>query len=185
MSTRTLSTTRLRLVPATPAHMAAAMESRDALAQALGVSVAETWPPQFVDDDALRYTAARLTEMPEQSGWWFYFIILTDPEKGDTLIGTAGYKGPPNADGLVEVGYGIVSEHHRRGFASEATNALLARAFNTPAVTQVIAETFPELIASIGVMTKCGFQYAGEGSEPGVIRYRLTREQWNRSTRVG
>lgn len=185
MSTNILTTPRLRLVPATSELLAAALESRDALARALEVAVADTWPPQFVDDDALRYAADRLDKGSEQDGWWLYFIVLTNSSIGDTLIGTAGYKGPPTAEGLVEVGYGIVNEHHRRGFATETTEALLARAFSVPEVAAVIAETLPELIASIGVMTKCGFEYAGEGSEPRVVRYRLSRDRWEHDARVG
>jgi [ribosomal protein S5]-alanine N-acetyltransferase len=93
---------------------------------------------------------------------------------GRVLIGTAGYKGPP-ADGTVEVGYGIVTDHRRRGYASEAVRGLVARAFRVPGVRRIIAETLPELTASIGVLRKCGFELIGEGSEPGVIRFERTR----------
>jgi RimJ/RimL family protein N-acetyltransferase len=44
----------------------------------------------------------------------------------------------------------------------------------------VIAETYPSLIASIGVLRKCGFQLVGEGSEPRVIRFELTRPEYLR-----
>jgi ribosomal-protein-alanine N-acetyltransferase len=172
-----LTTPRLRLLPASPALLTAAIDGREALARQLQVHVPPTWPPLFLDDDALRYTARRLAEAGNQDGWWMYFVILTNPAGHESLIGTVGYKGPP-ADGLVEVGYGIVSDQHRRGFATEATKALIARAFALPEVREVIAETLPELIASIGVMTKCGFEYVGEGSESGVIRYGLTRPRW-------
>lgn len=37
------------------------------------------------------------------------------------------------------------------------------------------AETLPALAPSIGVLEKLGFVFAGEGSEPGVIRYALER----------
>jgi RimJ/RimL family protein N-acetyltransferase len=91
------------------------------------------------------------------------------------LIGSAGYKGPPGKDGTVEVGYGIVSDHQRRGYASEAVRGLVKRAFELPGVRRVIAETYPELVPSIGVLRRCGFELTGDGSEPGVIRFELTR----------
>jgi RimJ/RimL family protein N-acetyltransferase len=162
----------------------AAIDGPEALARLLQVHVPPTWPPLFLDADALRYTARRLAETKDQHGWWMYFVFLTDTDERENLIGTVGYKGPPTADGLVEVGYGIVSDQHRRGFATEATRALLTRAFAVPEVREVIAETLPELISSIGVMTKCGFEYAGAGSENGVIRYRLTRERWKELPRA-
>jgi len=184
MSSAILTTPRLRLVPASPAMLSAAIDGPEALARTLQVHVPPSWPPLYVDADALRYTARRLSEAVGQEGWWMYFVLLTDSGSGESLIGTVGYKGPPSPDGMVEVGYGIVSDQHRRGFATEATRALLARAFAVPEVREVIAETLPELIASIGVMTKCGFEHAGEGSESGVIRYRLTRDRWEKMSRA-
>jgi RimJ/RimL family protein N-acetyltransferase len=78
----------------------------------------------------------------------------------------------------VEIGYGIVSDRRRRGFATETTRGLLANAFAVPTVTRAIAETLPELTSSIGVLEKCGFHLLGEGSEPGVIRFELTRAEY-------
>jgi len=85
----------------------------------------------------------------------------------------------PLAEALtVEVGYGIVSEQRRRGYATEVTRGLLSRAFALPGVRRAIAETLPELVGSIGVLEKCGFRLLGAGSEPGVIRFELLREEF-------
>src|SRR5262245_29285450 len=151
----TILTERLELVPSTPATMRAALESDGALASALGAIVPATWPPEFLDPPALEWTLARLEEAPTADHWWLYFIVLRKAPEGPTLIGTAGYKGPPDAEGTVEVGYGIVRDQHRRGYASEAAHALLGNAFARPAVRRVIAETYPELIGSIGVLRRC------------------------------
>jgi RimJ/RimL family protein N-acetyltransferase len=78
----------------------------------------------------------------------------------------------------VEVGYGIVAEHQRKGYATETALGLLRRAFGVPAVRRAVADTLPELAPSIGVLRKCGFHLVGEGSEPGVIRFELTREDY-------
>jgi RimJ/RimL family protein N-acetyltransferase len=166
-------TQRLELVPATEATTRAALAGSEALANALGAMVPPTWPPEYMDAPALEYTLARLSEGPEQSGWWLHFVVLRS-EVERTLVGSAGYKGPPS-QGRVEIGYGIVSSHRRRGYATEAARALIARAFETPGVTCVLAETLPELTPSIGVLEKCGFRLVGEGSEPSVIRFELAR----------
>lgn len=76
-------------------------------------------------------------------------------------------------DGTVEVGYGIVSDQRRRGFATEATSGLVKHALAQPGVRRIIAETLPELTASIGVLRKCGFYPAETGSEPGVLRFEF------------
>ncbi len=171
-------TERLDLVPATPESTRSALAGSSALAASLAASVPDTWPPEYLDAPALEYTLARLLEGPHNAGWWLHFIVLKSDDVGRTLIGSGGYKGPPSADGTVEVGYGIVSDRRRRGYASEATRGLLAHAFAMPRVRRAIAETLPQLAPSIGVLTKCGFRPIGEGSEPGVIRFELTRAGW-------
>jgi ribosomal-protein-alanine N-acetyltransferase len=170
-------TERLELVPATVDLTQAALAGEAALGASLHAAVPHTWPPEYLDASALEYTLARLAEGPEQAGWWLHFVVLPHATAGRAVIGSAGYKGPPSADGTVEVGYGIVSEHHRRGYASEAVRGLLSRAFAVPAVKRVIAETYPALTGSIGVLRKCGFRLIGTGSEPDVIRFELLRDE--------
>lgn len=168
-------TERLRLVPATTALVQAALAGRAALAAALGVEVPASWPHQYLDRAALEYTLEKVAGPPAREGWWMHFIVLERADAGPILIGSAGYKGPVDVDGTIEVGYGIVADHQRRGYASEAVRGLLTQAFAVPAVKRVIAETLPELVASIGVLRRCGFRPAGGGSEPGVIRFAIDR----------
>lgn len=166
-------TERLELVPGTREMVLAALSGNEALSVSLGASVPPTWPPEFLDSASLEYVLARMPEGQALSVWWLYFIILPRARGGRMLIGSAGYKGSPSDDGTVEVGYGIVREHHRQGYASEATRGLIRHAFDEPGVTRVIAETLPELAGSIGVLRRCGFRLIGDGSEPGVIRFEL------------
>ncbi len=148
-------TERLELVPGTPELTRAALEGKPALAARLGVSVPATWPPELLDPPSLEFTLDRLAEGAQQAGWWLHFIVLRQGAAGRILIGSAGYKGPPSPDGTVEVGYGIVRDHQRQGYASEAVRGLLAHAFAIPAVQHIIAETLPQLTPSIGVLRKC------------------------------
>jgi RimJ/RimL family protein N-acetyltransferase len=170
-----IETERLRLVPATADLIRAAIAGRAALAEALGAVVADGWPPEYLDEPALRWVLDRLAGDPRPD-WYFYLVLLRD---GGPLMGSAGYKGPPLADGTVEVGYGMVVEYQRKGYGPEATRALIERAFAHSAVTRVIAETLPDLVASIRVMERCGMTPAPDpGSEPGVLRYQLTRDDF-------
>jgi ribosomal-protein-alanine N-acetyltransferase len=165
-------------VAATPELTSAALAGSRELGEGLVAAVPSTWPPEFLDPPALQYTLDRLAEGPEQAGWWLYFVVLIDEAGGRTLVGSGGYKGPPSDDGTVEIGYGIVSDHQRRGYATETVRRLLDRAFALPEVRRAIAETLPELAPSIGVLRKSGFRLIGEGAEPGVIRFELMRAEW-------
>jgi len=169
---RSIITERLELRPATPAIVKAALQNKRALGAALNASVPRSWPPEYLDDDALNYTLVRLKEYPDHLAWWMHFALLKG--KRPKLIGVAGYKGPP-IDGVVEIGYGIVKDQRRKGFASEAVVGLVGRALETNQVRKIIAETLPNLKPSIGVLNKVGFALSGPGSEPGVIRFELPR----------
>ena len=182
MASAPIVTPRLELVPATPELTRAALDGPRALGAGLRASVPSTWPPEYLDRPSLEFTLDRLAESPAQAGWWLHFVVLTGAARR-TLVGSAGYKGPPAADGTVEVGYGIVSDQRRRGYASEVVRGLVAHAFALPQVARVIAETLPELAPSIGVLRKCGFRLTGAGSEPGVIRFELGRPEQARGAR--
>ena len=177
MTAGAIVTERLEILPATPELTRAALRGPGALAAALGAAVPATWPPEYLDAASLEFTLDRLAAGPGQAGWWLHFFVLRQEAGGRTLIGNGGYKGPPSSDGTVEVGYGVVSDHRRRGYASEALRGLVAHAFGFTEVSRVIAETLPELTPSIGVLHKCGFRFIGEGSAPGVLCFELTRSQ--------
>jgi RimJ/RimL family protein N-acetyltransferase len=177
----TITTQRLTLVPGTPELGRAELRSRAELAARLGARVPAGWPPHLYDTPAVEYSVAQLECDPEQAGWSFYYFILRDErEAAPVLIGAGGYKGKPTAEGTVEIGYSIVAGYQRRGLATEAAAALVARAFHDARVVRVIAETLPGLTPSIGVLRKNGFRLVGGGSEPGVIRFELTRGEYER-----
>lgn len=178
MNTTRIRTTRLELVGCTAEMLRAEGEDRARFAALLDAKVGESWPPELYDDDARLYTLRAVEASPADAGWWMYYLVA-DEGGAREAVGVAGYKGPPSADGTVEVGYGVLPGHRRRGYATEATRALIDRAFAFGHVTRVVAETYPELAASLGVMDRCGLTFAGDGADPGVVRYELPRERWS------
>ncbi|MGQ0815447.1 MAG: GNAT family N-acetyltransferase [Gemmatimonadota bacterium] len=170
-----IMTERLELIPASPALLAAELAGNGAFEAAIGRSVPGNWPPELYGHDAINWILRMLRDVPEMADWTMYYITERGEQAG-TVIGTVGYKGPPAADGSVEFGYGLLEQFRGRGYATEASRALIERAFRDPRVTCVIAETYPHLTASIGVMQRCGLSFLGDGSEPGVIRFQLLKE---------
>lgn len=147
----------------------AAIEDHARLGALLDARVPATWPPDLLDDDALE-AIFRAIDGSAGEEWPMYFVVLRSGARR-TLIGSSGFKGGPSTDGTVEIGYGIVPDHQRKGYATETVRVLLDVAFADARVTRVIAETLPDLVASRGVLAKTGFRFVGDGSEPGVIRY--------------
>ena len=82
------------------------------------------------------------------------------------VVGSCGFKGPPSADGVVEIAYGIDPDYRGNGYATEAALALLSYAFSNSKVRIVRAHTRPEPNASTRVLAKCGFRRVGEVMDP-------------------
>lgn len=176
----TLTTPRLDLVPALLAHAEANIAGKAAIASLLHVFVPPSWPPELLDAGALEYFRDQIAADESEAAWWFYFVLRRDDAGARTLIGSAGFKGPPDAQGMVEIGYSILPEFQRAGYASEASEALVALAFRDARVQRVIAETLPELIASMGVMRRCGMRQLDETpNEPGGVRFGITRAEFD------
>ena len=163
--------------------MNAELEGPVALARTLDAVVPAGWPPEFYDADAFRYVLAKMDSGNYDEAWGFYYLVLRpDRSRPDrVLVGAGGFKGEPNANGEVELGYAIVPEYQRQGFATEAVRGWSEFAFRDPRVRTVIGQTLEGLIRSIGVMEKAGFRFAGAGDDPyappgeKVVRYELRR----------
>ena len=84
----------------------------------------------------------------------------------DMVVGQCAFKGPPGADGTVEIAYGVAPEHQGKGYATVAAQALVGYACDSGRVRAVRAHTLPQPNASTRVLTKCGFQHLGEVIDP-------------------
>jgi [ribosomal protein S5]-alanine N-acetyltransferase len=166
-----LATPRLELVAATPSLLRAELESPATLAALLGVVTPAVWPAPLNTRETVEYTLRFLEGGPDRDGWMSWYFIRQD---GRILIGLGGFAGRPS-EGSVEVGYSLLEEHQRQGFATEAVAELVRHAFTLPAVDRVVAQTLPELAPSIAVLVRLGFTFDGPGAEAGVIRYVLQK----------
>ena len=83
-----------------------------------------------------------------------------------SLLGSCGFKGPPDDDGMVEIAYGIGPQHHNQGYATEAAEALVRFAFSNADVRVVRAHTLGNTNASARVLAKCGFTSVGQVVDP-------------------
>ena len=134
--------------------------------------------PQTLEEVHATIEAMTPAEKAELSADWLALLHaskLADPwthgfslvlRDSDTVVGKAGFKGPPAADGVVEIAYGLSPDYQGKGYATEAAEALTAYAFSSGKVRVVRAHTLPESNASGRVLTKCGFRRVGEVIDP-------------------
>lgn len=159
-----LHTPKLTLIEAHRDHLSIEIETPSRLAEALQASVPESWPPGEYDLGAMNYFRDCLDAGGDSvRGWYAWYAMReADGHAPRTLVGAAGYFGPPDSKGVVEIGYSVAEEWRRRGYALEIVNALVARAFGQREVTQVMAHVLADNHASIGVLSRCGFVADGE-----------------------
>ena len=115
--------------------------------------------PGLVNPPVDRAIQSKLAKMrtadPAQHPWFTYWLVVIPEEnKG---VGMAGFKGIPNAEGVVEIGYGIHPDYQNRGYITEVVQALVDWAFAQTACRKVTAETRRDNPASQRVLEKSGF----------------------------
>jgi RimJ/RimL family protein N-acetyltransferase len=116
---------------------------------------------------------ASLETAKQADPWCFGFGVIHQID--NVLMGMCGFPGPPDADGVVEIAYGIAPEYQGRGYATEAANALIEFATNDPRVKMLRAHTLPQSNASTHILGKCGFHRAGEAIDEGNTVWRWER----------
>jgi RimJ/RimL family protein N-acetyltransferase len=162
-----LRTGRLALVVLTPELARKALDDREGLGSELGARVPQAWPGADF---------ARMLPRIAGGAVGTYTRLIVHREDG-VLIGETGFHGPPDRTGTVEIGYSIVPEYRGRGFASEATRALIEAAFAdpgvSPSVRRVVAECLEDNRASLRVLEKLGMRRVG--SAGGTIRFELRK----------
>ena len=91
---------------------------------------------------------------------WLLRAVVT--RSHPTMVGRVGFHGPPDADGIVEIGYRIDSAFRRRGFGFECAARLIEAAERLQAVTAVRASIAPENEPSLRIAKRLGFRRIGE-----------------------
>ena len=116
-------------------------------------------PPWFLEERWLwRLRLDQVRDDPAAQDWVVRAVVV-EPEG---VVGHAGFHGPPDADGAVEVGYTVLPHLRGRGYARAALAALVAEAAAAPQVRVVRASVQPGNAASLAVVRGAGFVHVGD-----------------------
>ncbi|WP_221761169.1 GNAT family N-acetyltransferase [Kibdelosporangium aridum] len=102
---------------------------------------------------------AQVQEDPAAADWVTGAIW---DEQRALAVGRAGYHGPPDAAGMVEIGYAVDPAYRRQGYARAALEALLLRAACEPQVRTVRVSISPDNVASYRLASQYGFVAVGD-----------------------
>ena len=149
----------MRFVELSSAAMTALLDG--SLAEAsreAGIALA----PYFVTDGAVRLWRLRVSQIAADpgSGRWVARAVVAEP--GRRCCRHAGFHGPPDQTGMVEVAYSADPAYRRRGYARAMLRELLRRAAAGPGVSTVRATISPGNVPSLATISGFGFTKTGE-----------------------
>lgn len=118
---------------------------------------------EYVTGDACaglwRMRSEQLVTRPGDAPWVTRAVVVAGIRNP---VGLAGFHGPPDAVGMVEVGYRIDPQYRRSGYARQSLETLLAVARAHPEVRVVRATISPDNLASRALIANYRFAEVGE-----------------------
>jgi [ribosomal protein S5]-alanine N-acetyltransferase len=102
--------------------------------------------------------------LPRESLLWYRYWLIINVDD-NVIIGGICFKGHPDQNGQVEIGYGIDENYQNRGYATEAVAELIDWSQKQSGVIKVTAETEKGNVSSQRVLQKCGMTKYDENEE--------------------
>jgi RimJ/RimL family protein N-acetyltransferase len=149
-----LETPRLTIIALTVQQMRWQRDDFARLEQALGLAASG----QQLEDELRPIVSRAISNMrrrPYHVHWHCQWAAVLKEES--RIIGSLAFKGPPDRDNAVEIGYGFDPFYHNRGLATDAVAEMVRWALAEDGVDAVIAETANRNVASMRVLQKVGF----------------------------
>lgn len=119
----------------------------------MGLKKGISWP----DDDVIETLPKiinNLSRVESPTGFESWMIIKNDTKE---IIGDLGFKGFNYEEGNADIGYGIIKEERRKGFAKEAATELIKWAFSKEFVKEITATCLIDNAGSIKLLKSLYF----------------------------
>ena len=121
----------------------------------------KSWPDDDVKE-TLPKIINNLSSLESPTGFESWMIIKNDTRE---IIGDAGFKGFNPEKRNVDLGYGIIKEERRKGYAEEAATVLIKWAFSNEIVKEITASCQSDNINSVNLLQKLNFIKTEEENE--------------------
>lgn len=114
----------------------------------------------LVDDSGpLRWRVPQVKEDPAVNKWFVRWMVSAETQE---IVGSISFHGPPDANGMMEIGLGVHPLFHRQGFATEALHGMWLWVIDQPGISVLRYTVDPLNEASVGVIKKFGFDHTGQ-----------------------
>ncbi len=167
-----LVTDRLILIPFTKQICKNVLDNDFSDLITLNLKKGKGWPDADVLDTLPR-VLNNLNKVEYPTGYESWMII-----KKDTLeiIGDLGFKGINIDEENIDLGYGIIEEERRKGYAAEAVKEIIRWAFLNKNIREITANCLTENTNSMKLLLKLNF--AQKGAEGNTIYWKLLNENY-------
>ncbi|MCI0570186.1 MAG: GNAT family N-acetyltransferase [Myxococcaceae bacterium] len=127
-----------------------------------GFQIPPDWPPSE-DTGFFLHGLQALRDTPASQQWHLRALVLREDVR--MLIGHAGFHGPPDAQGEVELTYEVLPTWRRHGFARESVQALMAWAAHEQGAKRIAASIAPDNAPSRRLVEQLGFRISATNTQ--------------------
>lgn len=135
----------------------------------LGAVKTKTWPEDMDIKDILHLIRDNLKNIDVPTGFDSWLFINN---QDNTVVGDGGFRGAPDENGVIELGYAIIAAQRKKGFGFEAASALLEWGLVQDGVNTVTADCLDNNVPSIKILSKLGMKETER--KDGMIFYHIT-----------
>lgn len=159
-----IETKRLRIFPLTAEHLRVYLQADDKFERMLGLAHFGRIVVPAVRDMVEKTSLPRIESVPAHERVFHTFWLAVE-KSSNTVVAELGFKGVPDAEGQVEIGYGTMPYQQGRGIMTEAVGGVIGWASGRNDIRTILAETDRNNTASIRILQKNAFtHYTTKGS---------------------
>lgn len=151
-----LKSNRIIVKPLTPDEIILYISNNNALTDKLGLLPGKRDISEALILNVHEHLLSYISSDPESI--FFATVWIVADSTLNRITGHIHFKGKPDEEGMIEIGYRTYEEFKGSGYTSEAAKLMVDWAFTDNRVKMINAFTKNENIASQKILKKCGFK---------------------------
>ena len=122
-------------------------------------------PHRILMDESgpLRWRVPQVKSDPVVNKWFVRWMVEKETRE---IVGSTSFHGPPDEQGMMDIGLCVHDHFQGRGYATEALTGMWLWVINQPGVKLLRYTVDPNNDASVAVVRKFGFERVGQQIDP-------------------
>jgi len=168
-----IETENLKLVACTGMHLQTIKRSQGNVTSMMGADTVEGW---LTSVESVEQAMALLEASSQNLRWGMHIVLHKADNK---IIGTCGYNGQADDNGVVDIGYALAPSYRNQGIEREIAKGLMDNALEWAVVEKIDAYTLARSRESGKIFEELGFTRLKK--EDRLIHWRLTRDDYEQA----